>query len=141
MEQLALAISTGTHETRPVLHETKSMTGRRAPASEDKNKDADKDSEDSIIITGLYLDGASWSAKDHRLVEVGRKCHIASHLSALLIINGEIENAHNLRRPDKKAHILKSPSSRSLFTMKFLRRMQGGRTHRSESGLTSELMC
>jgi hypothetical protein len=80
MEQLALAISTGANETKPALHEAKvvSRFSTRTPASEEKHKDADKDLEDSILITGFYLDGASWSPKDHRLVEVGLKCHVAS---------------------------------------------------------------
>ena len=80
MEQLALAISTGVNETKPALHEAKipSRFSVRTHAIEEKHKDADKDLEDSILITGFYLDGASWSPKDHRLVEVGQKCHFAS---------------------------------------------------------------
>ena len=74
MEQLALAILTGANETKPALHEAKipSRFSARAHVIEEKHKDADKDLEDSILITGFYLDGASWSPKDHRLVEVGQ---------------------------------------------------------------------
>ena len=71
MEQLALAISTGSHEGAA----SSSTKGRKGSMVEDKEKDSD----DSIVVTGFYLDGASWSSKDSRLVEVGQECSIAFH--------------------------------------------------------------
>ena len=72
MEHLALAISTGAHEGGAA---SSNANARRKSHIDEK----DKDSDDSIVVTGFYLDGASWSPKDSRLVEVGQECSIASH--------------------------------------------------------------
>jgi hypothetical protein len=83
IEQLALAVVLGE------VKEAKTESKRRQSTVPDDRRHHDErrqsnasdpnDSEDSVVLTGVCLDGAAWSAKEGRLVEAVSKGLMAYH--------------------------------------------------------------